>query len=105
IEYRDGYFFPVGRGDLIAERYRRETRSDAFLAQHARALRLICALPFTRMVALSGSVAHRNLEPNGDLDLFIVTRGPRVWTVTVLLLLLTKLLGRRGTICANFILA
>jgi hypothetical protein len=105
IEYRDGFFFPVGRGDLIAERRSREARSDAFLKQHQRALRLMCALPFTRLIALSGSVAHRNLEPNGDLDLFIVTRGRRVWTVTVMLLVLSKLLGRRRTVCANFILA
>src|SRR5437868_737617 len=105
VEHRDGFFFPNGRGDLVAERRRREARSDAFLAQHRLALRLICALPFTRLVALSGSVAHRNLEPDGDLDLFIVTRGPRVWTVTVLLLLLSKLLQRRRTICANFIIA
>src|SRR5207237_113589 len=105
IEHRDGCFFPIGRGDLIAERRRREARSDAFLARHRLALRLICALPFTRLVALSGSIAHRNLEPNGDLDLFVVTRGPRVWTVTVMLLVLTKLLRRRRTICANFLIA
>jgi hypothetical protein len=105
IEHRDGFFFPAGRGDLIAERRRREARSAAFLTQHRLALRLICALPFTRLVALSGSIAHRNLEPDGDLDLFIVTRGRRVWTVTVLLLVLTKLLRRRRTVCANFVLA
>jgi hypothetical protein len=105
VARQDGFFFPVGRGDLIAERRRRETRSDAFLTQHRRVLRLIGALPFTRLVALSGSVAHRNLEPDGDLDLFIVTRGPRVWTVTVMLIVLARLLGRRRTICANFVLA
>jgi hypothetical protein len=105
LEYREGFFFPAGRGELVAERRRREARSDVFLRHHARALRLICALPFTRLVALSGSIAHRNLEPNGDLDLFIVTRGARVWTVTVMLLVLTKLLRRRRTICANFVLA
>ena len=105
IEYRDGFFFPAGRGDLVEERRRREVRSDQFLEHHRLALRLICALPFTRLVALSGSIAHRNLEPNGDLDLFIVTHGPRVWTVTVMLLVLTKLLRRRRTICANFVLA
>ena len=105
VERRDGFFFPAGRGDLVVERRRREARSDAFLAEHRLALRLICALPFTRLVALSGSVAHRNLEPNGDLDLFIVTRGKRVWTVTVALLVLTKLLRRRRSVCANFVLA
>jgi hypothetical protein len=105
VEYRDGFFFPVGRGDLVAERRQREARSRAFLARHARLLRWICAIPFTRLVALSGSLAHLNLEPGGDLDLFIVTRGPHVWTVTVAVLLLTKALGRRRVICANFILA
>jgi hypothetical protein len=62
-------------------------------------------MPFTRLVALSGSLAHLNLEADGDLDLFIVTRGPHVWTVTLAVLLLTKVMGRRRVICANFILA
>ena len=104
IEYRDGFFFLAGRADLIAERRRREQRSRVFLARHARLLRWICAIPFTRLVALSGSLAHMNLEPDGDLDLFIITRGPRVWTVTLAVLLLTKALGRRRLICANFII-
>ncbi|HYM24763.1 MAG TPA: hypothetical protein VEU08_16210 [Vicinamibacterales bacterium] len=105
IEYRDGFFYPVGCGHLVAERRRREGRSRAFLERHARVLRLISGLPFVRMVALSGSIAHLNLEPEGDLDLFIVTRGHHVWTVTLSILLLTKLLGHRRTICANFVVA
>jgi hypothetical protein len=105
VDYRDGFFFPGGRDDLIAERRRRETRSRAFLERHRRLLRLLCAVPFTRLVALSGSVAHLNLEEHGDLDLFIVTRGRRVWTVTVAVLLLAKLLRQRRTVCANFVLA
>jgi len=105
VHHRDGFFFPAGRADLVAERRRREARSHRFLHQHATLLRLLCAIPFTRLVALSGSVAHLNLEPDGDLDLFIVTRGRRVWTVTVAVLLLTKLLRRRRVICANFVLA
>ena len=87
VDHRDGFFFPVGRADLIAERRLREARSRRFLDEHHAMLRLLCALPFTRLVALSGSVAHLNLEPDGDLDLFIVTRGRRVWTVTVAVLL------------------
>jgi hypothetical protein len=105
VESRDGFFFPEGHSHLIAERRRRETRSRAFLDRHARALRLICALPFTRMVALSGSVAHLNLEDGGDMDLFIVTRGHRVWTVTVAMILLTRVLGVRRVMCANFVMS
>src|SRR5437762_3502362 len=105
VEFRDGFFFPKGRADLIAERRRREAHSRAFLRRHRRVLQLICALPFTRLVAVSGSIAHLNLEAGGDLDLFIVTRGRRVWTGTGAAPVLTKPLRRRRTVCANFVLA
>ena len=105
IDYRDGFFFPAGRGDLVGERRRREARSREFLARHARLLQWVCALPFTRTVALSGSIAHLNLEDGGDLDLFIVTRGRRVWMVTVAMILMTRLLGARRIVCANLVMS
>jgi hypothetical protein len=105
IGYRDGFFFPAGRDALVAERRHREARSRAFLQRYRFVLRLICAVPFARMVALSGSIAHLNLERGGDLDLFIVTRGQHVWTVAVTVLLLTKCLGSRRIMCANLVLA
>ena len=86
-------------------RREREARSRAFLERHRRLLRLVCAMPYTRMVALSGSIAHLNLEGGGDLDLFIVTRGRHVWSVTVAVLVLAKLLRRRRILCANFVLS
>jgi len=105
IEFCEGFFFPIGRGDLIAERRRREARSRVFLDRHRRVLAMICRLPYVRMVALSGSVAHLNLEDGGDLDLFIVTRGHHVWTATLTILVLTKILGCRREICANFVVS
>jgi hypothetical protein len=105
VEYRDGFFFPAGSAALILERRHREVRSLAFLSRHRRLLTWICAFPFTRMVALSGSIAHLNLEEGGDLDLFIVTRGRRVWTVTLAMILLTRLLGVRRVVCANFVMS
>jgi hypothetical protein len=105
VEYRDGFFFPTGRHGLIHERRRREARSRAFLERHRTLLAVVGALPYVRMVALSGSIAHLNLETDGDLDLFIVTRGAHVWSVTVAVVLLAKLLRRRRTVCANFVIA
>jgi hypothetical protein len=105
IEFRDGFFFPTGRADLVDERRRREARSRGFLDRHRLLLQLVCMLPYVRMVALSGSIAHLNLEGSGDLDLFIVTRGRRVWSTTVAVLLLAKLLRRRRIVCANFVVA
>jgi hypothetical protein len=105
VEYRDGFFFPEGRHGLVEERRRRESRSRAFLRRHRQLLTLVCAIPYVRMVALSGSIAHLNLEGDGDLDLFIVTRGRRVWSVTVGVVLLAKLMRRRRSVCANFVVA
>jgi hypothetical protein len=105
IDLRDGFFFPRGRGDFVEERRRREARSRAFLARHRLLLRCVCALPYVKMVSLSGSIAHANLQGGGDLDLFIVTRGKRVWSVTVTVVLLAKLMHRRRTVCANFVIA
>ena len=98
VEYRDGYFFPVGCGELVEERRRREARSRAFLASHRVLLGAIGLLPYVRLVALSGSIAHLNLERGGDLDLFIITRGPHVWTIAVGVVVLAKAMRRRRTL-------
>jgi hypothetical protein len=105
VEYGEGFFFPRGRRELLTQRRLREARSVAFLTRHHRLLTIVCALPYVRMVALSGSIAHLNLEGDGDLDLFIVTRGRRVWSVTVAVLILAKLMRQRRIVCANFVVA
>jgi hypothetical protein len=101
----DGFFCLRGREATVAERRVREARSRTFLEAHRAFLSLVTMMPYVRMVALSGSVAHLNLEGAGDLDLCIVTRGRRVWSVTVATIVLAKLLGRRRTVCANFVVA
>jgi len=105
VQYEDGFFFPTGRAGLIAERRRREARSRLFLNRHRWFLNAVCALPYVQMVALSGSIAHMNLEGTGDLDLFIVTRERHVWSTTVAVVVLAKLLRRRQSVCANFVVA
>ena len=105
VEHRDGFFFPRGRADLIDERRQREARSRAFLRRHHLLLTLVCLIPYVRMAALSGSIAHLNLEGHGDLDLFIVTRGRRVWSVAVAVVVLAKLMRRRAIVCANYVVA
>jgi hypothetical protein len=105
IAYADGFFYPVGRDNLLAERRLREARSRAFLRRYRRVLRFIAAVPFTRLVALSGSIAHLNLERGGDIDLFIVVRGRHAWMVTLMVLLLTKALRSRRVVCVNFVLS
>jgi hypothetical protein len=105
VDFREGVFFPAGREHLVAERRRREQWSQAFLQRHRLLLAAMCAIPYVRMIALSGSVAHLNMDGTGDLDLFIVTRGHHVWSVTVAVIVLAKLLRHRDVTCANFVVA
>src|SRR5262245_626401 len=105
IEYRDGFFFPAGRFDLVRTRSRREALSRELLERDRRILSLVANMPFVRMVALSGSLAHLNAEGSADLDLFVITAPHRVWSVTVATLVLAKLLGWRRRLCMNYVVS
>jgi hypothetical protein len=105
IEHRDGLYFPAGRSDLVHTRARREALSRGLLDRDRRILSLISHLPFVRMVALSGSLAHLNAESAADLDLFVITAPRRVWSVTLTTLVLSKLLGWRKRVCLNYVVS
>ena len=87
VDYRDGLFFPRGRADLALTRARREAFSRQMLERDRRILSFVSAMPFVRMVALSGSLAHLNAEGVADLDLFVITSANRVWSVTLTILI------------------
>lgn len=105
VEYRNGWFFPAGRSELVFVRTRREALSRELLERDRRITSLIARMPFVRMVALSGSLAHLNADGAADLDLFVITAPHRVWSVTVATLLLAKLLGCRQRICVNYVIS
>ena len=105
IEHRDGWYFPAGRDDLILTRSRREAVSRTLLERDRRLLSLVAGMPFVRMVALSGSLAHLNAEGSSDLDLFVITAPKRVWGVTLAVLVISKLLGWRKRMCLNYVIS
>ena len=105
LEFEDGFFFPRGRRDLMATRARREATSRALLDRLSAPLRLVMQMPFVRMVALSGSLAHLNADEDADLDLFVITRPHRVWTATVVILAIARLLGWRKRLCLNYVVS
>lgn len=105
IECHDGYYVPAGRARMIQGRRERERTSLDTLRRHRWLLRALCVVPYTRLVALSGSLAHLNGPASADLDLFVVTDGPRVWSVTVAMVVLAKLWGQRRVVCVNYVVS
>jgi hypothetical protein len=105
IEVGDGYFFPQGRRDLLEVRQAREYISRSALGELRKPLALVLHMPFVRMVAISGSLAHLNASGAADLDLFVITKAHRVWSVTTTLLVLSRLLGWRRKLCLNYVIS
>ena len=105
IDSCEGYFYPRGRHDLLSTRAVRERTSRALLRQLCGPLAWVTRLPFVRMVAVSGSLAHLNADAQAELDLFVVTSPRRVWTVTVTTLVLGRLLGWRRHLCLNYVVS
>jgi len=104
VAWRDGFVVPAGCEAWVDLRRQRSARSRRLVAAHARALRAIGSFPFVRMVALSGACAHENATDD-DVDVFLITGRGRAWTVTLLLMIASKLAGLRRTLCLNYVLA
>ena len=105
IEHREGLYFPAGRGDLVHTRARREALSRDLLERDRGLIALVSRMPFVRMVAVSGSLAHLNAERSADLDLFMITSPHRVWGVTLSVLVIARLLGWRKRMCLNYVIS
>lgn len=105
VEHCDGYYFPRGRRDLLDVRQEREGNSRTVLHELQRPLALVVRMPFVRMVALSGSLAHLNAERGADLDLFVITARGRVWAVTTTIIAIARALGWRDRLCLNYVIS
>lgn len=85
------------------------SRSDA-IRRYAKWVRLMCRIPFVRMVAVTGSLAFPMPSGTPDCDLFVVTSRDRLWIAVamsrfVFFRILPRLrLIRYGEICPNYMI-
>jgi hypothetical protein len=91
--------------DLIELRAARERISDEAIQNAQRHLQTLASMPFVRMVAFSGSTAHRNMTTGEDLDLFMIVEDGKLWAVFLLAMVWAKLKGLRKLLCMNYLIS
>lgn len=101
------YWFLEGRHHLVALRHEREAYARDLWPQAWHHARLMAAMPFVRLVALSGSLTMNNVTGSrDDLDFLIVAQRGRVWLARGLVILIVRLAHRAGIeLCPNYVLA
>ena len=103
---KDGYYFLARRDAIVEIRKHREACSQKLLQHALRYGKILGALPFIRMVALTGSLAVMNSSNGADFDYMLVAASGRVWTARAFALLfnrITRLFGH--TLCPNLIIS
>lgn len=107
LEQREGYVACKGRETLLSTRLERDQAATALLPTALWYGRLLAALPFVRMVGLTGALAMRNpAHVTDDIDYVLVTAPGRVWTARAFAILLVRLGRLRGvTLCPNYVLS
>jgi len=103
----DDYVIYGEHVELIQIRQKREAASQHLWPQALYWGRWLSALPFVRMVALTGALAVRNAaDGDDDLDYMLITSPHRVWLARAFAIAVVRIGRLRGVkICPNYVLA
>ena len=87
----NGFYSLVDRSYLAATRHKRQKVSEVLWPQAVRYGRWVAALPFVRLVAVTGALAVDNPRDDwDDIDYLIVTQPARLWLCRALIILMVK---------------
>ncbi|GEM_PF-1982766 len=103
VQREGDLIFLRGREHLVQHRRQQELDTDELVDQHLDVLRILSRLPWIRMVAFSGGTSRKNSIGHDDIDLFIVTARRRAWAVYALMVVVSRAMGCRDVLCANYL--
>lgn len=94
---KDGFYFLEKRTgeDLVELRKKTNNIAKDKMKKTIKIVKKLTIIPFVHLIFVSGSLALGNIKEDGDLDLLVVGKFGRIWTVRFLIVVLTSLLGVR----------
>ena len=102
----ENYHTLCGRQEIVETRKRRADVARRLWPKAARYGRILAALPFVRMVAVTGSLAVNNADEGKDIDFMIVTAPGHLWTCRALSLLVARFAKlERIQLCPNYLVS
>ena len=97
IEGKNGFYFLVGREQILSDRQKRYNYSYRKIKIARRFARVFSFCPFVQAIALANSIGGHNLRDESDIDFFIITSARRIWLSRLYCAGLAKILNRRPT--------
>lgn len=108
LQHDSGFVFLKNRSDLFDIRQKRAAISERKFKRVLRVVKLFRFIPYLRMVAICNTLAYQNPKETSDIDLFVVARPGRIWTVRFCVALILKILqlrpgeAKKDPICPSF---
>src|SRR5574341_660037 len=85
------YYTLPGREEILSIRREREAHSRQLMPRAIQYGRILGALPYIRMVALTGSLAVMNVSNPADFDYMLIAAPGRGWRARAVALALNRL--------------
>lgn len=89
--------------DLYKSYQQKKRFSKNIFRRHRRYLSIIARIPWIKYVALTGANAFESCQTRDDVDLFLITKSNRLWICYLALVLFSKAIRKRDTLCINYL--
>ncbi len=95
LEFREGYYFLKGRGDIVVSRQSRYRIAEKKYLRARKLVKALSMIPFVRMIAVCNKLGYNNNTLDSDIDVFIICAQGRLWFTRLMVTLVTQFAGMR----------
>lgn len=94
IETKDGFYFLKGREKFVDLRFQKYKFAQPRWKKLKRIVTLLQIIPNVKMIAACNTMAINDIEPESDIDVFIIIKKNRIWLTRFLITLIVAALGQ-----------